>query len=131
MAPLTLMTTPLGADETLDDLVGEWLTVPDLAQRWHLSITAVRRLLDDGELIAIRRGERAVLSVPAAFAAEEGPVAALRGTCTVLGDGGFTDEDIVRWLFTPQESLPGGPTPMSALLAGFKTEVRRRAMEEA
>ena len=31
----------------------------------------------------------------------------------------------MRWLFTPDDSLPG--TPADALRAGRKTEVRRRA----
>lgn len=34
-------------------------------------------------------------------------------------------------MFARDESLPGGPTPIEAIRAGFKTEVRRRAMEEA
>lgn len=109
----------------------EWLTVPDLAERLDLRVRDVRRLLDDRLLVGVRRGERGVLSVPAGFLDEEGPLAALSGTFTVLADGGFSDEEIVAWMFAPDETLPGGPTPLAAIRAGFKTEVRRRAMEEA
>ena len=35
------------------------------------------------------------------------------------------DEAALRWLFTPDESLPG--RPIDALREGHKTEVRRRA----
>jgi hypothetical protein len=43
----------------------------------------------------------------------------------------MSDAQILRWLFTPDDSLPVKGSPMDALLAGFKTEVRRRAMEAA
>jgi hypothetical protein len=43
----------------------------------------------------------------------------------VLADAGFTDEEAMRWLLTADDSLPG--SPVDALRAGRKTEVRRRA----
>jgi hypothetical protein len=116
-------------DET--DVVQGWLTVPDIAERLGRSVTEVRRLLEDRELIGIRRGERSVLSVPEAFLDDDGPVPALKGTFTVLADGGFSDAEIIAWLFAPDPTWPGGSTAMAALLGGFKTEVRRRAMEDA
>ena len=83
------------------------------------------------ELVAVRRGERKVLSVPVDFLGEDGPLPELAGTFTVLSDNAFDDEEIVEWMFAHDETLPGGPTPIAAIRAGFKTEVRRRAMEEA
>ncbi len=121
----------VSTDPTLDDLVDSWLTLPDLAEQWGISVTAVRGLLEDREILAVRRGARNVLSVPAAFAGAGGPVPALRGTFTVLADAGLEDAEIIAWLFTGDDTLPGGPTPMAALLAGHKSEVRKRAMEEA
>lgn len=109
----------------------EWVTLPDIAARYGLPITAVRRWMDDRLLVGERRGERSVVMVPAAFLDEEGPVAALAGTITVLADGGLDDAEIIAWMFAVDDSLPGGPTPIAATRAGFKTEVRRRAMEEA
>ena len=38
----------------------------------------------------------------------------------------MSDDEILRWLFTPDETITGG-SPVGALLAGHKTEVRRRA----
>ena len=55
-------------------------------------------------------------------------LASLQGTLTVLSDAGFTDEAAIEWLFTPDDSLPG--TPIEALRAGRKTEIRRRAAAE-
>lgn len=115
----------------LEALVPHWLTVPDLAERLGLRLSDARTLLEDRELLAVRIGERRVLAVPAGFVDDDGPLPALRGTFTVLADGGMNDEEIVRWLHTPDDTLPVAGTPLDAIRAGFKTEVRRRAMEEA
>lgn len=117
--------------DDIPGLVGEWLTVPDVAERLAVPVSTVRRLVEDRELIAVRIGERAVPSIPAAFLDEGGPLPALRGTFTVLADGGMDDEEILRWLFTPDDTLPAPGAPIDAIRAGFKTEVRRRAMEQA
>jgi hypothetical protein len=111
--------------EHLDELVGEWLTLPDVAERLGLDVGKVRRLIQDRYLVAVRRGERNVLSVPAALLRDDQPLPELRGTLTVLFDAGFRDAEALGWLFTPDESLPG--TPVDALRAGRKTEIRRRA----
>ena len=111
--------------DDLDALVSEWLTIPDVAGRLGLDVGKVRRLLQDRYLVAVRRGERNVPSVPAALLVDGAPLPELRGTLTVLADAGYDDEAALRWLFTPDESLPG--TPVDALREGRKTEVRRRA----
>ena len=108
-----------------------WLTVPDIAERLGVTLAHVRRMLDDREVIAARVGANKAVAVPAAFFDEEGPLPALKGTFTVLGDGGWSDPDILEWLFTPDETLPVDGAPIDSLRAGFKTEIRRRAMELA
>jgi hypothetical protein len=111
--------------DDLDMLVTDWLTIPDVAECLGLDVGKVRRLLQDRYLVAVRRGERNILSVPAALIVDGAPLPELRGTLTVLMDSGYDDESALRWLFTPDESLPGAP--VDALRAGRKTEVRRRA----
>ena len=118
-------------DSDLEDLVGEWLTVPDIGERMGLRLSDVRQLIEDRQVLAVRIGPRNVLSVPSKFFNEDGPLPELPGTFTVLGDSRMTDAQILRWLFTPDDTLPVQGSPMDALLAGFKTEVRRRAMEAA
>lgn len=113
------------------DHITDWVTVPDLVERYDERLATVRRWLDDREVLAVRRGPRKVLSVPAAFLGADGPLPALKGTFTVLADGGMSDEEIIGWLFAPDASLPDGGSAIEALRAGFKTEVRRRAMESA
>ena len=119
------------ADNDLEGLVGEWLTVPDIGERFGLRLSDVRQMIEDRHVLAVRVGPRNVLSVPARFFGEAGPLPELPGTFTVLGDGRMTDPQILRWLFTADDSLPVPGAPIDALLAGFKTEVRRRAMEAA
>ena len=118
-------------DNDLEQLVGDWLTVPDIGERFGLRLSDVRQLIVDRQVLGLRVGPRNVMSVPSRFFDEAGPLPELPGTFTVLRDGRMTDTQILRWLFTPDESLPVSGAPIDALLAGFKTEVRRRAMEAA
>ena len=112
-------------------LVADWTTVPDIGARLGLPLSRVRQLIADRELLSARVGERRVVSVPAKFLGAQGPRPELRGTFTVLADGGMNDEQILRWLFTPDDTLPVDGAPIDALIAGHKTEVRRRAQATA
>ena len=107
-----------------DTLVGEWLSLPEVATRLGLPVSRVKQLLRDRKLLAFTRpgGDR---SVPSAFIDGEQIVKGLSGTLTVLFDCGFGDEEALRWLFTADETLPG--TPIDALYAHRGTEVNRRA----
>jgi excisionase family DNA binding protein len=123
--------TPDEPTETpLEELVGEWLTVPDVAERLGVPLSTVRRMIEDRELLAARLGERRIVHVPARFL-DERALPHLKGTFTVLEDGGMHNDEILRWLFTPDATLPVEGAPIDALASGFKTEVRRRAMETA
>ncbi|MDM4763074.1 Rv2175c family DNA-binding protein [Galbitalea sp. SE-J8] len=101
----------------------EWLSLPDVAEALDLKVTRVHRLIEDRALLARRID--GTLRVPAAFLGEGEPLRELRGTIIVLGDAGFHDDEIMDWLLSPEESL--GTTPIDALRAGRKTEVRRVA----
>jgi hypothetical protein len=128
-------------DTTLDSLVGEWLTLPDVAEALGLEVGKVRRLVSDRHLVGVKRGERTTFQVPAAFLVPAtvgeatGPAGAadgahevlptLRGTVLVLADAGFSDGEILRWLFDVEPAL--GEAPIDALRAGRKSAVRRVA----
>lgn len=109
-----------------DDLVDAWLPLPDIAERSGLGISKVRRFVEEGAIIGVRRTERAIFQVPALFLDEAHlPLKHLKGTLITLRDAGFDDEAAIAWLFTPDDSLPG--RPIDLLRSGSKTEVRRRA----
>ncbi|MGW8791591.1 Rv2175c family DNA-binding protein [Streptomyces althioticus] len=112
-------------DAKIDALVPAWLTLPDIAEQFGVEVTRVRQLVKEGQLIAVRRGENRALHVPAAFIDGDKVVKGLTGTLTLLRDDGFTVEEMLEWLFTPDPSLPG--TPAQALAENRGTEVKRRA----
>ncbi len=98
-------------------------TLPEIAEITGLPVTRVRRLIEEHQLAATRIDN--VLRVPQAFMRDGAPVGELHGTFVLLADLHFSDDEIVEWMFTSEESL--GVTPMDALLAGRKAEVRRIA----
>ena len=106
-------------------LVGEWVTIPEIAEILDLKITRIHNLLSDGSLIALRDPETNVRKVPALFLNGNRVLESLKGTLVVLKDSGFSDEEAIVWLYTDDDSLPG--RPIDALKDGRKTEIRRRA----
>lgn len=109
----------------IDVLVPEWLTVPDVADRLGTDVSRVRQLVNDRHVLAVRRGPGQPLLVPAAFVQDGAVLKGLPGMLTVLRDAGFDDAASLRWLFTPDESLPG--SPVQALAENRGTEAKRRA----
>jgi hypothetical protein len=135
--------TPTAPDRTeLDALVGEWLTLPDVAEALGTDVGKVRRIVQERRLVGVKRGERTTFQVPARFLVpfhliepanagtpdangRLGVLASLQGTIVVLTDAGFDDAEIIEWLFRPEDEL--GEAPIDALLAGHKARVRRVA----
>jgi hypothetical protein len=111
-------------DPATDTLVGEWLTLPDVADQLGIPLGRVKQLLRDRKLLAVKRPE-GTLAVPAAFLDGKQVVKGLCGTLTLLFDCGFDEPDAMRWLFTADETLPG--TPIDAIVRRRATEVNRRA----
>jgi hypothetical protein len=111
-------------DPATDALVGEWLTLPDVADQLGIPLGRVKQLLRDRKLLAVKRPE-GTLAVPAAFLDGKQVVKGLCGTLTLLFDCGFDEPDAMRWLFTADETLPG--TPIDAIVRRRATEVNRRA----
>ncbi len=101
----------------------KWLTIPDLTEILGLKVSQVRRLIEDRSLLASRVD--GVWKVPESFIVEGEPMHELKGTLVVLADAGFSDEEAMRWLLNEEEAL--GATPIAALHAGRKAEVRRVA----
>jgi hypothetical protein len=126
MAVCSSVSTIPVAEDVLDAQV-EVIAVPGVADRLGLPVTRVNQMLRDHHLLAVRRD--GVIAVPAEFLEDNALVKGLTGTITVLRDGGCPDAEILRWLFTADDSLPG--TPIAALRADRGREVKRRAQAMA
>lgn len=111
-------------DPTTDSLVGEWLSLNDVAGRLGIPAVRVKQLLRDRKLLAVTRPDGKT-AVPAAFIDGDQVVKGLPGTLTLLFDCGFDETEAMRWLFTADETLPG--TPIDAIARHRGTEVNRRA----
>jgi Rv2175c C-terminal domain of unknown function/DNA-binding protein Rv2175c, wHTH domain len=111
-------------DPLADILVGDWLTLPEVALRLGLPPSRIRQLLRDRKLIAVQRPD-GTMCVPTAFLDGDHILKGLYGTLTVLFDCGFDEPESLRWLFTADDSLPG--TPIQAMTEHRGTEVNRRA----
>ena len=109
----------------LDDLVAEWLTLPDLAERIDQPLPKVRQLVREGKLVTVRRGTPPVQYVPAELVSDGRLLKGLAGALTVLRDAGYSDDEALRWLLTEDVSLSG--RPVDAMAAGRDTAVKRRA----
>ncbi|MUL82417.1 MULTISPECIES: Rv2175c family DNA-binding protein [unclassified Mycolicibacterium] len=119
----------LDPDEAVYDL-------PAVSGLLGIPVTKVHQQLRDGQLIAVRR--KGIMVVPKIFFDDNGHVVKqLPGLLVVLRDGGYRNTEIVRWLFTPDESLTittDGSTdrvsnarPVDALHSHQAREVLRRA----
>lgn len=107
------------------------LTVDDVAQLLSLPVSRVHQSVRDGQILSLRRGDQVVVPADFFVDGEDGPevVKGLSGTITVLRDGGYTDPEILRWLFAVDDTLPG--TPMAQMREGRHREIKRRAQAMA
>lgn len=104
------------------------LQLADVSKGMGLVVTGVHQLLRDHQLIAVKRDS--VVGIPEAFFGADGqPVRLLSGLISVLRDGGYEDEEILRWLFAEDESLSG--TPIETMHTDQAREVVRRAQSMA
>lgn len=109
----------------VDDLVTQWLTLPDLSDEIGEPLSKVRQLLREGRLVAVQRGTPPVKQVPADLVHDGRLLKGLSGALTVLRDAGYSDLEALRWLLTDDPAIPG--RPVDAMAAGRDTAVKRRA----
>ena len=118
------------AENSLNSLLAgeELLSMQQVADKLGLPITRAYDLLQDRKFIVwdSPEGKR----VPLAFFNDKGSIAKhVTGVITVLTDGGYDDEEILRHLFTADDSLPG--RPIDALHGHLAREGIRRAQASA
>jgi hypothetical protein len=107
------------------DLVS-WLDYAEVALRLGVSPGKVRRLVQDRTLLSKRVD--GVFQVPEVFL-EDAVMGELRGTATLLIDGGFSDDEALDWFLRHDDSLDA--RPVDAIAQGRKREVRRLAQSLA
>jgi excisionase family DNA binding protein len=123
---MALVWQSLTVSEPLEQIT-DWLTIPEAGELLGIVPGKVRRLIEEHHLIAIKTDN--VQRIPAEIIINGEPLPSLRGTIVLLLDSGYTLGGAIKWLYTFEESL--ATTPMAALIAGRKTEVRRVAQSLA
>jgi Rv2175c C-terminal domain of unknown function/DNA-binding protein Rv2175c, wHTH domain len=112
-------------DPDLDQLVDEWLDWGQASDLLHVSVSKVRQLIREHHLAAAVPVPGAGQKIPAELIMDGQIVKGVPGLLTVLHDGEYDDREIIAWLFTADDSLPG--RPIDALRENRGSEVKRRA----
>jgi hypothetical protein len=99
------------------------LTLTEVAERMGIGPTGVRDLVRSGQLLSIPTDEGP--RVPAEQLDGDQLVKHLVPVLRLLRDAGYSDAEALRWLSTPDATLPG--TPFQALHENRATEIKRRA----
>ena len=99
------------------------LTQTEVAERLGIGPTGVRDLLRSGHLLSVKTDDG--VRVPAEQLDGDHLVKHLVPVLTLLRDAGYSDDEALRWLTTPDDTLPG--TPLQALHENRATEIKRRA----
>lgn len=110
-------------------LVEEWLDLSEAGARLGVSASRVAQLVKEHQLAAAVPIPKGGIKVPAAFFDQGLIVKGVSGVITVLHDGGYGDVEILTWLFTADETLPG--RPIDALRENRGSEAKRRAQAMA
>lgn len=127
---VTVSSIPYVSDDLLPEGTSTYSTAV-VAKGLGVSQSKVLQLLRDGQLIAVRRGGD--VHIPRLFFGEvDGAFSVAKhftGLLSVLRDGGFEDEEIMRWLFESMDDL--GAAPAELLHTDSAREVIRRAQSMA
>jgi hypothetical protein len=109
----------------LGALIPEWLDWKAAGAALGVSVSKVRQLIREHQLAAAVPHEGAGQQVPAELIMDGEIVKGVPGLLTLLHDGGYDDREILTWMFTADDSLPG--RPIDALRENRGSEVKRRA----
>jgi hypothetical protein len=117
--PNSVVATPVG------ELIEEWLDWKAAAEELGVTVSKVRQLIREHQLAAAVPAPGAGQQVPAELLMDGVVVKGVPGLLTLLSDGGWDDVEMLTWLFTADDSLPG--RPIDALRENRGAEVKRRA----
>lgn len=104
------------------------ITVPDAAERMNVVVTKVMDKLRSKRVLAVE--VNGVRHIPERFFNPSGELNKfVPGVIALLSDGGYENREILEYLFTADDSLPG--RPVDALHGHLAREVMRRAQAMA
>ena len=104
------------------------LPLEKAADMMGVPASKIVHMVRDGKLIALKNSDGRV--IPARYLDDDGGLNKfVPGFTALLKDGGYTDEEIIRHLFTDDETLPG--RPIDCLHGHLAREVMRRAQAMA
>lgn len=109
----------------LSVLISDWVDWAGAAQLLGVSPNRVRALVKEHQLAAAVPSPGQGPQLPAELFADGEIVKGVSGLVTLLHDGRYDDREILEWLFTPDDTLPG--RPIDALRENRGSEVKRRA----
>ena len=113
------------SEAPLDTLIADWRDWKATAAELGVSVSKVRQLIREHHLAAAVPTPGAGQQVPAELVMDGAIVKGVAGLLTLLADGGWTDREMLTWMFTPDDTLPG--RPIDALRENRGSEVKRRA----
>ncbi|MHA2789372.1 Rv2175c family DNA-binding protein [Corynebacterium sp. S7] len=121
-------TSGVPAEELAALLEGEeLLALPDVSERLGVVVTKVHDLLNNNKLVAyVVDGKK---YIPAVLLDGDELNKFVASAVTVLKDNDYSDAEILRFLFTADDTLPG--RPVDALHGHGAREVIRRAQAMA
>ena len=109
----------------LSVLIEHWLDWKGAAEALGTTVSKVRQLIREHQLAAAVPSPGTGQQVPAELIMDGEIVKGVSGMITVLHDGHYDDREILQWMFTPDETLPG--RPIDALRENRGSEAKRRA----
>lgn len=121
-----LVTEHSAADHVdLSVLITDWLDWKAAGAQLGVTVSKVRQSIREHQLAAAVPSPGAGQQVPAELIMDGEIVKGVSGLITVLHDGNYDDREILVWLFTADDTLPG--RPIDALRENRGSEVKRRA----
>ena len=106
-------------------LIADWFDWKATGDALGVSVNQVRTFIREHDLAAAVPAPGAGQKVPAELIMDGEIVKGVPGLLTVFHDGGYDDREILTWLFTVDDTLPG--RPIDALRENRGSEVKRRA----
>ncbi|RZI91711.1 MAG: transcriptional regulator, partial [Microbacterium sp.] len=106
-------------------MIEHWLDWKGAAAELGVTVSKVRQYIREHQLAAAVPTPGAGQQVPAELLMDGEIVKGVSGLITVLYDGNYDDREILEWMFTPDDTLPG--RPIDALRENRGSEVKRRA----